>query len=298
MNPFDLKGPEFLLFYSGLAAVVVLLVRLSVRLREGDAAQAAHPADLTRDPYQVAYLRSGRSHALHTAFISLMDRRLLTGSDKRLKSADAEAPKKVRNPLEKAILDAFEREGTMASAFSNSLVVSALDAIGEKLEDMGLICGKRLRSFGKALFWLATLFLWAVAGAKIAIALSRGRQNIVFLILLALVVSVILRRVASRFRTRAGDRMLANLRLGFGDLYSRRKSLKLHRPTTELMMLAALFGLSAMPATARSMVDSVKKVRSKRESGGGCGSGCGASSSCGGSSCGGGCGGGCGGCGG
>jgi uncharacterized membrane protein YgcG len=60
--------------------------------------------------------------------------------------------------------------------------------------------------------------------------------------------------------------------------------------------LAALFGMSALPAAASKMV---KPLKFHRESGSGCGSsGCSGGSSCSGGSCGGGCGGGCGGCGG
>lgn len=298
MNPFDLSGPPFLLFYAALVAAVVLAVRLGLRLLEGGASGAARPMALTREPYAVAYLRGGRSQALQTALVSLMDRGLLAGGEEMLKAADAEAIRKAGHPLEQALLSHFECYKTPASAFRDTGIVSALDAIGAKLEDLGLVYSKRLRTAGHLLFWLSFLSLWAFAGTKIVIALSRGRTNIGFLILMALIAPFLLRKAAAPFRTRAGKRLLAGLKLAFADLYYRRNSIRLHRPTTELMMLAALFGVGALPAAARPMADAVKKLKSGKESGGGCGSGCGSGSSCGGGGCGGGgCGGGCGGCG-
>jgi uncharacterized protein (TIGR04222 family) len=298
MNPFDLSGPPFLLFYAALVAAVSLAVRLGLRLLEGEASGTARPMALTRDPYAVAYLHGGRSQALQTALISLMDRGLLVGGEAMLKAADAEAIRKTGHPLEQALLSAFGIYRAPDAAFTDTGVVSALDAVGAKLEDQGLIYSQRLRTAGRLLFWLSFLSLLAVAGTKIVIALSRGRTNVLFLIFLALIAPLLLRKAAEPFRTLAGRRSLAGLKMAFADLYSRRGRVKLHRPTTELMMLAALFGLGALPAAARPMADAVKKLKSRRESGGGCGSGCGSGSSCGGSSCGGGgCGGGCGGCG-
>ena len=56
MNPFDLHGPEFLLFYLVLSIVVIAVVIFRRRAREsGDL-----PANSIQDPYRIAYLRGGK----------------------------------------------------------------------------------------------------------------------------------------------------------------------------------------------------------------------------------------------
>jgi hypothetical protein len=56
MNPFDLPGPEFLVFFAAcievLACALLILFHLS--------RQRAGPRIDPRDPYLVAYLRGGR----------------------------------------------------------------------------------------------------------------------------------------------------------------------------------------------------------------------------------------------
>ncbi len=59
MNPFDLSGPQFLVFYIGVAVIVVIAVKLAIDMGEGGAA----PALPLGDPYQIAWLCGGTPEA-------------------------------------------------------------------------------------------------------------------------------------------------------------------------------------------------------------------------------------------
>ena len=74
LNPFDLRGPEFLVFFAGWAAVLMIGLTLLRRRREAEEPSAEN---LPLDPYEIAYLRGGKTHLLQTALVALVDRGLL-----------------------------------------------------------------------------------------------------------------------------------------------------------------------------------------------------------------------------
>jgi uncharacterized protein (TIGR04222 family) len=292
LNPFDLRGPEFLVFYAVFAALLTFLL-----WRMGQAEEKAESGtyDLSQDPYEIAYLRGGKPHALHVALLSLIDRNLLEVHDKDLKTIGTDSEKKVRRRLEKLILGFFQKGDKASEVFSDPEVDEEVELIGDRLTKMGLLPDEELKSRRRKLYWMGVLLLWGVSGIKIAVALSRGHHNILFLILLTLIATFAVRKVTRSFRTAMGNRELSNLESSFSGLYDGRSNVRLHRPTFELTLLAALFGMSALPQEAAAMV---KPLKFRREGSAGCGTGCAGGSSCSGGSCGGGCGGGCGGCGG
>jgi hypothetical protein len=96
-------------------------------------------------------------------------------------------------------------------------------------------------------------------------------------------------RVANPFRTLAGEAMLADLRRLFAALQDRAGSIGTPSEAQELALVAAVFGIGALPGRGFTWEKLFRRPESASSSS--CGG-----SSCG-SSCGGGCGGGCGGCG-
>ena len=67
MNPFDLPGPQFLVFYWVLI-IVGLLAVWGWRLRT-DVGGA--PERMFRDPYQLAFLRGGHPEVIRVALLTL-----------------------------------------------------------------------------------------------------------------------------------------------------------------------------------------------------------------------------------
>ncbi len=297
MNPFDWPGPQFLAFYTVFSAATILGLWLWLGRSNEGGGQAAR---LT-DPYVIAYLRGGREEALRVATVSLIDRGLLKAEDEEITAA-AGAEEMVRRPLEKAILVHFRLHKAGSSVFEipHGEVAAACRQYQLELEQRGLVPGADRQGPRAAAVAAALALLLGVAGIKIAVALSRGRHNIVFLLFLAGVGVFATLAVARRPRTALGDRLLGDLRRGFQGLKERAGQLTAGGATNEAVLLAAIWGLAALPALGFPYVRALrpKPTHDGGASAGGCGGG-GCGSAGGGGGCGGGgCGGGCGGCGG
>lgn len=303
-NPFVLRGPDFLAFF--ICFFITLIIVLN-ELRKRSEAGQTKTFDLAKNPYEIAYLRGGKKHLIQSAAFSLLDRKLLKARDAKLRAIHRKITESLRSPLESAILKRFRKEDNVKALFTDPDILDCAEQIGDSLRRRNLIPGEKQKSRRLMLSCFGLLLLWGMAGTKIHIALLHGKTNILFLIILSFVFSSILWKVINKLRTHAGDIALKRLKKMFSRLYVGRMNLRPHSPTDELVLLTALFGLSALPPTASAMINSLH-LRPISDSGypsGGCGAATGGSwdgafgsgSSCGGGSCGGGCGGGCGGCG-
>ncbi len=287
-NPFDLPGPQFLIFYVVLGVFTIIILWL--------ARQASEAADAPRidysDPYLLAYLRGGAPEVIRVATVSLIDRGLLQMTDDQLVDVNQSAVNIVRRPIEKALLQHFRFRAKASSAFTSPAILSTCEEYRDALQRLGLIPDESILRVRLWRLCVAVILLSGVAALKILIALQRGRTNIFFLVLLAVFFVFIAIRVHNPLRTRRGDALLADLRNLFSSLKARAAMLRPGGETADAALLMAVFGLGALPAVSFPYAKQFQP-KSSASSTSGCGSACG--SSCG-SSCGGG--GGCGGCGG
>lgn len=295
----DLRGPEFLVFYSVLSLVVVALCVAWSRRCDPVATMVAVPShpEANGDPYELAWLRGGAAGMLTTALFALRQRNLLAVGDgvvARVPGAPAPA-----NAVERLVFDATGDYQKPSEVLSNGRLKGALDRLAGAYRDKHLRAGFVTTDGERARAWAATLtglaVVLGVGGFKLAVALSRGRTNVGFLIVIAVVVAVVL-VVACRPRR-------LNAR-GRAYLKSLTESFKLwganaaHSPAADTMLplYVAMLGTGILAGTQYEAVNRAFNPPSSSSV-----SGCGSGSSCssGGSSCGGGgCGGGCGGCGG
>jgi uncharacterized protein (TIGR04222 family) len=291
MSPFDLRGPEFLLFYFVLGMLMLAILNM---LR-----QRAEPSGVVQtnlsDPYQISYLRGGTNELLRVATISLIHRGLLKVSKTQVSVANPQAVNGVAAPLERDLLSYFAEPKEASSVFSQSRFSSVGAQYDEPLERLGLLPDDALRRDRWRRLALALAIMWGIAAAKIGIALARGRTNIGFLILLSILFAFLAYRLIYPRMTRKGQEMLTDLRSLLSSLKGRASSASENWDAHELMLLAAVFGIAAVPTAVCPYVRTLYPAASSDSGGEFSGSSCG-SSSCGGSSgCGGG--GGCGGCG-
>jgi uncharacterized protein (TIGR04222 family) len=307
MNPFALHGPAFLAFYAAVGLAGIGIQYAWIRLEES---LGFMPQLNMTDPYQIAYLRGGRSEALRVAAFSLVDRGLLQGGRTTL-VAEPGAHMQVRRPIEKAVLQLFRRPDHASAMQSDRAAIDACRRYRDTLEDFGLVAGSAtyLRRLPPLL--VAAMAVVFVGALKLSIALSEGRYNVGFLIAMMIAFSVIAILIFRRHRTRRGDAMLADLRMMFGRLRDRADTLRQGGATNEAALLAAVFGISELSPRHFPAARALKPARAKASSDSGyatscsnwssCGSGSsscssGTASSCGGGDGGGGgCGGGCGG---
>jgi uncharacterized protein (TIGR04222 family) len=201
MNPFDLSGPQFLVFYVGIALIVVIVVKLAIDMGEG----GAPPALPLGDPYQIAWLRGGTPEVARIAVLSLIDRGLLV-----VDLDDLVIPNPVRSfvlqPIENAILARCAGSRTAATDVLNDPAVQqACASYQAQLEQMQLTPDAGLQARRFNWFAFGAVILLGVALIKIAVAIDRARYNITFLVILTAIVLWPAWRLVSRRRTSLGD---------------------------------------------------------------------------------------------
>lgn len=297
MNPFDLPGPQFLVFFIVLSVITLIAIVVTRKF-----AESAGPAKLDlSDPYLIAYLRGAEPETLRVAAVSLIDRGLLVATVTQLKTADNASPDAVRHPVEKELLRKFKRADEATTIFEDSRLEATCKPYEQTLKTAGLLPGESIVGARWTRLLIACALLGGVAIVKILIALERGRTNVWFLIILTAVAIFIAARISFPRLTESGKAMIGDLQNLYSGLKERASFLRSGGATIEPMMLAAVFGVAALQSSdfafTHALFPRVKAADSSSwSSTSGCGSSC-SSSSCG-SSCGGGCGGGCGGCGG
>jgi uncharacterized protein (TIGR04222 family) len=301
VNPFDWRGPQFLLFYAVFGAALWFFLEWFLFRRE--TGKPVPRLNLT-DPYEIALLRGGVNESLRVAAISLVDRGLLKAKENKLKIKDKGAVEKVRRPIEKALLRHFSVSRTASSIFRFPSLRKSCEEYRNSLQARGLISDseelfRRLPPY----FACLSLALW-VSCYKISLAISRDRP-FGLLVILTIGLGFGLTVLFKRRRTALGDRVMEDLAMLFQQLKARAQLLPRGGDTNELALLTAVYGISSLSSEHGYVKKLFPKASDNRGLfySSGCGSAtslCGSSgSSCGGSGsgCGGG-GGGCGGCGG
>jgi len=306
VNPLDLPGPQFLVFYLVLCLLAMWTTEW-LRRRQENGGEAPAPPD---DPYLVAYLRGGHPEAARVAIASLLDRGLLkleppAGQLGRLRvvAAGPESGGQAQRPIEKEILELFRKPREAAAVLEGWEGSRAGEAYAHALRRNGLLPDARIRFERWQRALIALGICWGIAVAKILVALSRGRRNIGFLVIMVLLFTAVSLLWTTRRRTARGDRLLDHLQRLFGSLKDRAATLTPGGGSSELAWLAAVFGLGAVASPVFAGIGLFQGTTESRRQGKSDGSSTSCASTCGsggsscGSSCGGGCGGGCGGCG-
>jgi len=184
--PFDLTGPQFLVFYPIFAIGVAGLVRYLFAQRE-EVAELVLPR-LT-DPYRIALLRDGRREAVRIAVLALVERGLLAIKPGGAISVASTALDSVKDPLEHAVLRFFTSESSPSLVAEAPRVQTVAAAMESGLEAKGLLStgGERFRRIAPAVaipllvallriglsgppffFLLLEMIVFAVFGAMIA----------------------------------------------------------------------------------------------------------------------------------
>jgi uncharacterized protein (TIGR04222 family) len=295
MFPFNLPGPAFLAFYACFSAVVLGAFWFYARSGSG-ASTGSRLGELTSDPYRIGYLRGAEDETVRLAIVNLLDRGLLQSDGPLLQASDGASAEILRRPLDRAILAHCARPAVFGAVAADRAVLAACKAYEKELADAGLV---RAQGADGVVF-MALLAVLALLGglgvARVLQALGRGNTNIVFLLILVAAACWVAWQIYSNRRTFAGTSKLRSLQTLMARLKARAATLSGGGETNEALLLAAVFGLSALPTAAFPFVEqlfpsSVPSSSSSGESGI-------SWSSDSGSSCGGGGGSGCGGCGG
>ena len=293
MNPFDYSGPLFLLFYVALIALTLFAIkRLRTRQELRDVPYSDAPWN---DPYRIAFLRGGKNELLRVAVVSLVDRGLLSVQNDKVQTTILGRETQARKRIEREILEYCRNTREPKELFSAHHFNGAEAEYESELVRMQLMPDDATKRRRRALALGASGVLLFFSLTKIIVALSRGRTNIAFLMVLTIVGLVLVVKATAPRLTARGEVLLENVRNLFASLKVRAPQIRPGGASTELVMLAAVFGLLELPRENFKWTQQLfQRSTAETSATSTCGS---SSGSCGSSCGGGGCGGGCGGCG-
>jgi uncharacterized protein (TIGR04222 family) len=286
MNPFNLYGPQFLGFYLLLTAGTLMIMGLVRRIID----RADDVDARVTDPYLIALLRGGAKEMVRVVIVSLIDRNLIEIAKSGARTTDIGKNTRARRPIENLILQHCRTPQLLSTLANEQAFASECQAQEVELQRMGLLPTGSQRAARMTLFFIGANLLALTSLTKIVIALSRGRANIAFLVILTVIALWLITRAAFPRQTTKGQKKLAELQNVFTALKLRAGELKPGGATSELAMVTAVFGATAVSQDAHPFLSILypQPVSSSVSS-----SDSSSSSSC--SSCGSGCGGGCGG---
>ena len=288
MNPFDLPGPTFLIFYVGLLAAALFGAAYYRKTHE-----TGEPSRLDlSDPYLIAFLRGGPHESLRVAVINLVDRGLLKVDKTKICRTAKADPSSARKALERALLDRAHAPVDAATLFHGLEIAEALSSYRTLLKNERMLPSVAQTSRRLLTFVITLGIVLGIGMIKLVIALGRGHHNVGFLTLLMCISLGGAMYVCFPRLTEKGRLALEDLRALYSRLRYRAREIQPGGATIEAVMLAAVFGLTALEGGAFGYWKTLFPRAS--QGGSSCGSSCGGGGGCGG----GGCGGGCGGCGG
>ncbi|OYO28003.1 TIGR04222 domain-containing membrane protein [Janthinobacterium sp. PC23-8] len=294
-NPFYWSGPWFLAAYLVFALLVYYGVRELLIRRElrNPHAQLA----LADDPYRIAFLRGGALEAVKIAAIVLVDRGLLHADGPLLETSSADSLRYASHEIERDVLRLYlGRQGHSRELAVRAEAFPSCNDYRQTLTDQELLVGPPLLRRRERITWVAHYLLLTVACAKAIIAISNRHYNLLFLAILTAVFLLMLRGLRTQASSWGARRLLTDLRVLFGRLNLRSARLIPGASTADMALLAAIFGVSALPLSVYAYVEEMYPVpqpvnnpgsdssssssgdsSSGSDSGGGssCGSGCG-----------------------
>jgi len=326
-NPIaDMRGPAFLLFYACASAATIAACALVSRRLDWTGAMPPPHVPPAPDPYEIAYLRGGENEVARAVVFALMRsghlRVTQQGKKSLIERTGPPVPAASLGQFERRAYGWFDHPRESAEVFQRGGLAEKLrrhcadyeqKLRGEKLLTPPEV-GERAR-----LVRLSGLAVIAGLGAyKLAVALSRGRTNVFFLILLgAVALFVLFKACRSPRLSRRGRAHLERLRTAFDRLKGAGTNLTETAETAResadghgahaapggldpALLALGVFGMAALAgADQTNYARAFHHSTAKGDTSGGssCGSSCGSSDSSsggggdGGSSCGGGCGG-------
>lgn len=283
VNPFDLSGPLFLLFYLALGVMIVLI---AFRMRRASEANLEAPLPL-HDYLDIAFLRGGAAEAVRVAVLTLLDRGLLRIADsRRVEAVGERAARLVSKSTERQILERCRTASEARTLLTDTSIMATVTAeCAPGLVRQGLLPDARQRAYRRRLLVGSASVLLIVALVKIAVAFSRGRSNIEFLIAETVAFVFVAYAVTHPQQTTSGSSLLVDMRSLFAGLRDGVTSFP-QGGSHDFALLAAVFGMPvALPhhPEARVLFPSSDSTSGASDSpGSSCGSSCGGGGGCGG----------------
>jgi len=131
------------------------------------------------DPYEIAYLRGGKSEALRVAAISLIDRGLLKydAEEGQIASRFSDGLEYALRPIEKGILIKFRRPQSSTHLFDDESLQGYCEDYQNSLGERHLVATNETYELRQPIFVLRVFILIGISRVKIGLALYRGEAK-------------------------------------------------------------------------------------------------------------------------
>ena len=298
-----MRGPEFLVLYSVYCLIVIALAVVWSRRCDPLPFGTSLPGEPRAggDPYELAWLRDGRDGMLQTALVSLTQRGFVQVLDGQAQRTTL-VPQSLR-PVEQIVYTALQAPRSVRRMLDDYSVrinlANAAAAYEARFRQAGLATTPTERTRVHVARGVGIAAVLGLGLFKLMAAISTGHYNVLFLILIAIVTTVVIALLCRPLRLNArGRAYLKQLTTTYTAWRMAPAA-----ASADVDMLPLYVGLLGTSVLAGTEYDDLNRQLHPQASASGGSSGCG-SSSCsgggssdggGGSSCGGG---GCGGCGG
>lgn len=302
-NPIaDMRGPDFLLFYGTVIVLTLALCWAWMRLADRAGSSAPPKVPIRPDPYETAYLGGGEQELARTALFSLIQRGYLRVGEELI-GQEREHPDTFHlTAMERTVFEWFSTARQPQEVFGGAglahVIASHCSDYDRRARESGLLATARAKLAAWNMAFVGGAVVAALGFYKLGIALSRGRTNVTFLLILGVTGLYMLARLPLSVRlTSRGRAYLQQLRQAFDGLRSRLATVSNPEQAedSKLPLLVALFGLSVLTQTRYAPYFEMFRKAVPARSGifgsgscavGGCGGGCGGGG-CGGGGCGG-----------
>ena len=302
----NMYGPHFLAFYAIVIAVVLVVswwrVRSADRTLEERVDDPPEPVEAT----DLALLRGNVNEVLRLTVVELVQRGYLRTVEGRFlgMSTGQKIAQRAAAPdphylsrLQRPVFDFFKFPRKASELFSdrslNEWFRAQCDDAEKRLEQYRLITPDDVRRKLCVVTLVAVFVVLGLGGYKLLVALSKGKTNVGFLIVMVILGTVAAMAVTRVPRiSRRGRAYIQELQARYSRLKYGITGLTQAIDDSGLIFAVALFGIATLRGTPyESLVSTFRQAAGQgNASSGGCGGG-----GCGGGGCGGG---GCGGCGG
>lgn len=302
-NPLaNMYGPDFLLLYA--VTIVVALIFGRYLIRNADTADGEPPLSmpLRPNPFELAFLRGGEQEVIRFTVFKLIQSHLLIQNDTKSRTiARVGDPAHIGalTGMERSVYESLSTPKTLRDLIKELSPDFAGQCIPfeENLGNLGLLAAAAVKEKASRVRRALLVLIFGLGFYKAAVALSRGRTNILFLVIIGFVGLLLALAVSAPPRiSRRGKEYLEGLK---AQLKPERNAAPADVDDEHLALQVAVLGVAVLAGTVYAEYASALAPPSgysgDSDSSSGCGGGGGGDSSGGGDSGGGS---GCGGCGG
>jgi len=278
----NMKGVDFLLLYITIIIAALILGWKFIRNADSTGQEPPLPLPSNPDPYELAYLRGGVQEVIRLAVFKLVQVHSLVSNAKDFKivraSDSAEPP--AMSDMERIVYKELDSPQTMRSVCRrlSSEFKERCFPLEQRLYNDRLLTTQAALDRARMVMIALLSIIFLLGGYKLAVALSRGRTNVIFLVVSAVIGAILTIRISrTRRLSRRGSDYLKRLQAELKD----EKNAAVPEVGIEgpnLTLLVALFGFGVLQGTAYAqyvnvLAPSRSSFNDNYVSSGGCGGG-------------------------